>query len=112
MKIIEQPPPSGASVQVEVLQRAPSHASEAHSAAARKLARSAALVLKEEPSFELCPGLLETRFYAQRHIPAFAYGPGLLSVAHGPHEFVNLKKTRDFALISALTAYDILCGSG
>ena len=53
MKIIEQPPPSGASVQVEVLQRAPSHASEAHSAAARKLARSAALVLKEEPSFEL-----------------------------------------------------------
>ena len=32
MKIIEQPPPSGASVQVEVLQRAPSYASEAHSA--------------------------------------------------------------------------------
>jgi len=111
MKIIEQAPPSGASVQVEVLQRAPSSASEAHSAAARKLARSAALVLKEEPSFELCPGLLETRFYAQRHIPAFAYGPGLLSVAHGPHEFVNLKKTRDFALIYALTAYDILSGS-
>jgi len=70
-------------------------------------------VLKEEPSFELCPGLLETRFYAQRHIPAFAYGPGLLSVAHGPHEFVNLKKTiRDFALIYALTTYDILSGSG
>ncbi len=111
MKIIEHAPPSGTSVQVEILQRAPSSASDAHSATARKLARSAALVLKEEPSFELCPGLLETRFYAQQHIPAFAYGPGLLSVAHGPHEFVNLKKTRDFALIYALTACDILSGS-
>jgi succinyl-diaminopimelate desuccinylase len=111
MKIIEDAPPSGASVQVEVLQRASSSASDARSATARKLARSAARVLKEEPSFELCPGLLETRFYAQQHIPAFAYGPGLLSVAHGPHEFVNLKRTRDFALIYALTAYDILSGS-
>jgi len=115
MKTIEHAPPSGASVEVEVLQRAPSSASDSQSAAARKLARSAALVLKEEPSFELrfelCPGLLETRFYAHQHIPAFAYGPGLLSVAHGPHEFVNLKKTRDFSLIYALTAYDILSGS-
>lgn len=108
MKVIEHAPPSGASVQVEVLQRAPSSASDPDSAAARRLVRSSALVLKEEPSFELCPGLLETRFYAQQHIPAFAYGPGLLSVAHGPHEFVNLKRTRDFALIYALTAYDIL----
>ena len=127
MKIIKHAPPSGASlpasvpasVEVEVLQRAPSSASDAHSAIARKLARNAALVLKEEPGFEprfdprfeLCPGLLETRFYAQQHIPAFAYGPGLLSVAHGPNEFVNLKTTRDFALIYALTAYDILSGS-
>jgi acetylornithine deacetylase/succinyl-diaminopimelate desuccinylase family protein len=110
MKIIDHAPSSGALVQVEVLQRAPSSASDPHSAAARKLARSAALVFQEEPSFELCPGLLETRFYAQQHIPAFAYGPGLLSVAHGPHEFVNLRKTRDFALIYALTAYDILSG--
>jgi succinyl-diaminopimelate desuccinylase len=115
MRIIKDAPPFGASVpasvDVEILQRAPSSASDATSATAKKLARSAALVLKEEPSFELCPGLLETRFYAQQHIPAFAYGPGLLSVAHGPNEFVNLKKTRDFALIYALTAYDILSGS-
>src|SRR5271166_2007886 len=108
MKIIEQAPPSGASVEVEVFQREPSSASDAQSAVARKLAKSAARVLKEEPSFELCPGLLETRFYAQQHIPAFAYGPGLLSVAHGPNEFVNLKMTTEFALIYALAACDIL----
>ena len=32
----------------------------------------------------MCPGLLETRFYAAYGIPAFAYGPGLLTVSHGP----------------------------
>ncbi len=52
--------------------------------------------------------LLETRFYAQKGIPAFAYGPGLLSVAHGPNEYVSLKKVEEFALIYALTACDIL----
>lgn len=110
-QIIRQALPPGASVQVEVIQRAHSSASDASSSAARALARSAAVVLREEPGFELCPGLLETRFYARRNIPAFAYGPGLLSVAHGPYEFVNLKKTRDYALIYALTAYRILSGS-
>jgi len=38
---------------------------------------------RDAPRFELCPGLLEIRFYAEQGIPAFAYGPGLLSVAHG-----------------------------
>jgi hypothetical protein len=29
----------------------------------------------------MCPGLLETRFYAAHGIPAFAYGPGLMTVS-------------------------------
>ena len=41
------------------------------------------------PEFEPCPGLLEIRFYAERGVPAFAYGPGLLAVSHGPQEFVE-----------------------
>jgi succinyl-diaminopimelate desuccinylase len=56
------------------------------------------------PRFEMCPGLLETRFYAARGIPAYAYGPGLLSVAHGPNEYVELRKIVDCATIYALTA--------
>ena len=36
----------------------------------------------------MCPGLLETRFYAMRGIPAYAYRTGLLTVSHGPSEFV------------------------
>ena len=56
----------------------------------------------------MCPGLLETRFYAAEGIPAYAYGPGLLSVAHGPNEYVDLRKVIDSAAIYALTAVDLL----
>jgi succinyl-diaminopimelate desuccinylase len=108
LDIIEQEGPPGTSMRVETLQRAPSSASEEGSLPARTLAKHAASVLKKAPEFQLCPGLLETRFYAQKHIPAFAYGPGLLSVAHGPNEFVSLRSTEDFALIYALTACDLL----
>jgi succinyl-diaminopimelate desuccinylase len=58
----------------------------------------------ESPRFEMCPGLLETRFYAARGIPAYGYGPGLLSVAHGPNEYVDLRRVVDCAAIYALTA--------
>jgi succinyl-diaminopimelate desuccinylase len=56
----------------------------------------------------MCPGLLEIRFYAAKGIPAYAYGPGLLSVAHGPNEYVDLRNVRDCAAIYALTALGIL----
>jgi acetylornithine deacetylase/succinyl-diaminopimelate desuccinylase-like protein len=60
------------------------------------------------PSYEMCPGLLETRFYASRGVPAFAYGPGLLSVAHGPKEFVKLDAVLKCATTYALTAARLL----
>jgi succinyl-diaminopimelate desuccinylase len=56
----------------------------------------------------MCPGLLEIRFYAAQGIPAYAYGPGLLAVAHGPNEYVDLRKVIDTAAIYALTAKDAL----
>jgi succinyl-diaminopimelate desuccinylase len=72
------------------------------------LAQSVTAVTGEAPQFEMCPGLLEIRFYAAMGIPAYAYGPGLLSVAHGPNEYVDLRKVRDCAAIYALTAIDML----
>ena len=74
----------------------------------RALARSVEAVTLEAPRFELCPGLLETRFYVAKGMPAYAYGPGLLSVAHGPDEFVDLRKVTACAAIYALTAMDLL----
>jgi succinyl-diaminopimelate desuccinylase len=65
-------------------------------------------VTGEAPRFEMCPGLLEIRFYAAQGMPAFAYGPGLLSVAHGPNEYVDLRRIVDTSAIYALTAIDML----
>ena len=56
----------------------------------------------------MCPGLLEIRFYAERGIPAFAYGPGLLSVSHGPDEYVSVDRVVECAQIYALTAAQLL----
>src|SRR6266480_3658311 len=58
-------------------------------------------------SFELCPGLLETRFYAARGVSSLAYGPGLLSVAHGPNEYVDLRRVIECAGIYALAAMKV-----
>ena len=60
------------------------------------------------PKFEMCPGLLEVRFYAERGMPAYAYGPGLLAVAHGPKEFVHVDRLVDCAAIYARTAATVL----
>jgi succinyl-diaminopimelate desuccinylase len=64
------------------------------------------------PQFEMCPGLLEIRFYSQCGIPAFAYGPGLLSVSHGPDEYVSVNKLLECADIYALSALDLLSPAG
>jgi succinyl-diaminopimelate desuccinylase len=74
----------------------------------RALAQNVKAITGEPPRFELCPGLLEIRFYSALGIPAYAYGPGLLSVAHGPNEYVDMRKIRDCAAIYALTAIEML----
>ena len=56
----------------------------------------------------MCPGLLEIRFYAERGVPAFAYGPGLLTVSHGPDEFVPIDRIVECAQVYALTAARLL----
>jgi len=92
----------------EIFQEGPSASSAKEDSLGQALANSVHAVLGEAPPFELCPGLLETRFYAARGIPAYAYGPGLLSVAHGPNEYVDLRRVADCAVIYALTAAELL----
>ncbi|HET9406910.1 MAG TPA: ArgE/DapE family deacylase [Candidatus Sulfotelmatobacter sp.] len=93
---------------IEIFQRAPGSASSSDSKPARALAKNAAITLGEQPAFEMGPGLFETRFYSQLGIPAYAFGPGLLSVAHGPNEYVDLNLVERYAAIYALTAIDLL----
>ncbi|MFN7996134.1 MAG: M20/M25/M40 family metallo-hydrolase [Bryobacteraceae bacterium] len=94
--------------EVETLQEEGASATPAEDPLGAALARHIRTVTGRAPAFEMCPGLLETRFYAARGIPALAYGPGLLTVSHGPNEFVPIRNIVQCAEIYALTAADIL----
>jgi len=97
-----------AKVEVEVFQEGSSCSVSGESALGRALSHSVERVTKKPAQFEMCPGLLEIRFYAERGIPAFAYGPGLLTVSHGPNEFVPIDRIVASATVYALTAAEIL----
>ncbi len=93
---------AGADVEVEVLQRAASAGTDDSHPMALSLADCVEQIEGAAPRFEVCPGTLETRWYAQLEIPAFAYGPGGLDVSHGPHEFVDEAAMRRSAAVYAL----------
>jgi len=98
----------GVDLSVRVIQEGRAASTSPEHRLGRALAESAAAVTGRAPAFEPCPGLLETRFYAQRGIPAYAYGPGILAVSHGPQEFVKISKMVECAKIYAITAARIL----
>ena len=98
----------GIRLEWEVFQEGRSSACSEEEPLGKVLAQSVQAVTGEVPRFELCPGLLETRFYAAKGVPAYAYGPGMLSVAHGPNEYVDLRKIVDSAAIYALTAAEMM----
>ena len=93
---------------IRTLQHEPAAATSAEDRLGRILSRHIFSVTGKEAAFEMCPGLLETRFYAARGVPAFAYGPGLLTVSHGPSEFVPIRNISQCALVYALTAAEML----
>lgn len=94
----------GIDLTVEVLQEADSCGVPAGSPLEQALTSSIQEITGRSAQIEMCPGLLEIRFYAARGIPAFAYGPGLLTVSHGPNEFVPIERIVQCAAIYALTA--------
>jgi succinyl-diaminopimelate desuccinylase len=98
---------AGAQVDVEVLQAQPSGSSDRDHPTAQTLARCVEAVEGASPSFELCPGVLETRWYSQLGIPAFAYGGGRLDVSHGPDEYIDESAMRRCAAVYALFAAEI-----
>jgi acetylornithine deacetylase/succinyl-diaminopimelate desuccinylase-like protein len=106
--VIHSTRPDWVEVGVEVIQEGDSSATEADSALGQAVADSIEDVTGNRPSFELCPGLLEARFYSQRGMPALGFGPGSLSVSHGPNEYVDVKQLVECAQIYALTALKLL----
>jgi acetylornithine deacetylase/succinyl-diaminopimelate desuccinylase family protein len=97
---------------VEILQEGHANEADEQHPVAQILADTIESVTGERPPFEMCPGLLETRWYGRRGIPAFAYGPGLLGCAHGPEERVEIGPIYQHTVIYALTAARLLATPG
>ena len=108
LTVVEEVRDSGVDLEVEMLQEGASCGVAEGGPVARALARSIEQITGCAAPFEMCPGLLEIRFYAERGIPAFAYGPGLLTVSHGPNEFVPIDRIVECAGVYALTATELL----
>ena len=108
LDVLERCKSAGIPLEWEVLQEGDSSHCDESEKLGLALRQSVEAVTGQPPRFEMCPGLLEIRFYAAQNIPAYAYGPGLLSVAHGPNEYVDLRKVRDCAAVFALTAIQML----
>jgi succinyl-diaminopimelate desuccinylase len=98
----------GDDIEVEILQEEPGAGVSAETDVGRALAAAVAQVENADLRFELCPGLLEIRFYAGLGIPAYCYGPGSLDVAHGPEEHVDVDALSRCAEVYALAALDVL----
>lgn len=98
----------GAEVSVEVTQLQPSAGTDASHPAAAALARVVGEVDGAPARFEMCAGILETRWYAQLGIPAFGYGAGRLDVSHGPEEYIDEALMRRCAAVYALYAGEML----
>jgi succinyl-diaminopimelate desuccinylase len=111
LAVLDQARHSGIDLEVKILQEGASAGVPENAPLGAALARNIRQVTGRETRFEMCPGLLEIRFYAQRGIPAFAYGPGLLTVSHGPNEFVPVDRIMECAAVYALTAVDALSGA-
>jgi succinyl-diaminopimelate desuccinylase len=106
--ILERCKQDGIPLEWEIFQQGSSSACDEDGPLGEALSKNVRVVTGEAPRFEMCPGLLETRFYAAQGIPSFAYGPGLLSVSHGPNEYVDLRRIVATAAIYARTAMEML----
>ena len=96
---------AGARVEIDVLQAQPGGSTERTHPAAQALARCIEAVEGAAPSFQMCPGVLDTRWYSQLGVPAFAYGGGRLDVSHGPDEYIAEAAMRNCAAVYALFAH-------
>lgn len=107
-EILDAARAEGTDLEVRTIQEGRAATSPESSPLGRALAASINDATGKPAVFELCPGLLEIRFYADRGVPAFAYGPGVLAVSHGPQEFVRISRMIECAKVYASTAVRML----
>lgn len=89
-KVFDEARSRGVKIETEVLQEGEASAAAPDTPLAEALRKNILEVTGKNPSMELCPGLCEIRFFNNRGIPAYAYGPGLLEVSHQQNEYVRI----------------------
>lgn len=57
----------------------------------RVLKKSISGVIGKEPQLVVCTGGLDLKYYAEKGIPAIAYGPGIPEIAHKPDEYIEIE---------------------
>src|SRR5207249_415004 len=97
IEILDSARADGIDLEVRTIQEGRAAWSADDSALGRALAASIAETTGKPAAFELCPGLLEIRFYADRGVPAFAYGPGALAVSPWPQALLTLRRMIEWA---------------
>jgi len=112
LNIIDRFRKKGMNITTKVLQAGESAGTSSDHHVANALVNSIRDVMNKKPRFYMCPGLLEIRYYLKNGIPALAYGPGMLSNAHGPNEFIDVERIYDCAAVYALTAVKMLSSRG
>jgi acetylornithine deacetylase/succinyl-diaminopimelate desuccinylase family protein len=108
MEVLAEQRKQGIEMDVEVLQEGESSIASSEDQVGLALKHTIKEVTGKTPQFELCPGLCEIRFFNKRRIPAYAYGPGLLEVSHGPNEYVKISNVLNCTLIYTLVAQQVL----
>jgi acetylornithine deacetylase/succinyl-diaminopimelate desuccinylase-like protein len=107
-EVVERHRAEGLKIDVETFQENDACVSPAAAPLGATLAQAIHDVTGTPARFELCPGVLETRFFCRDGTPGYGYGPGLLEVSHGPDEYVDLKALVDCTAAYALTAARLL----
>ena len=98
----------GMKIEVEILQEGGTAGISSANQLVKAFVPNVTEITGQKPLYNMCPGLLEIRFYLQNGIAAYAYGPGSIAMAHHPDEHVEVKRMIDCASIYALTAFDLL----
>ncbi len=106
--VVERHRAAGLEIDTETFQESEACLSSPGAELGRALAAAIGDATGTPARFELCPGVLETRFFCNEGVPGYGYGPGLLEVSHGPEEYVDLRALFDCTVAYALTAARLL----
>ncbi len=104
--IFESAKKRGIDVDWEIFQDEPAADEPTDSPLAIAVADSHEAVTGARPRFEMCPGLLEIRFYSGT-VPVVCYGPGVVATMHGPTEHVAIENLRQAVRVYARTAVSV-----